>query len=62
MTDEAMSRFDVPDMASLPEDVDGDDFEQLEAHSFSRRAIWDIGSVAAFFNLSKRGVLRTGSG
>jgi uncharacterized peroxidase-related enzyme len=30
------------------------DFEQLEDHGFSRRAIWDVGSVAAFFNLSNR--------
>ena len=62
MTDEAMSRFDVPDMESPPEDVDGDDFEQLEAHGFSRRAIWDIGSVVAYYNLANRIVLRTGSG
>ena len=30
------------------------DIEELEAHGFSRRAVWDVGSVAAFFNLSNR--------
>jgi uncharacterized peroxidase-related enzyme len=34
--------------------VDESDFERLRDHGFSRRAIWDIGSVAAFFNLSNR--------
>jgi uncharacterized peroxidase-related enzyme len=34
--------------------VDEADIEELEAHGFSRRAVWDIGSVAAFFNLSNR--------
>lgn len=31
-----------------------DDFERLREHGYSQRAIWDIGSVAAFFNLSNR--------
>ena len=34
--------------------VEESDLESLEGHGFSRRAIWDIGSVAAFFNLSNR--------
>jgi uncharacterized peroxidase-related enzyme len=34
--------------------VEEEDIEALEAHGFSRRAVWDIGSVAAFFNLSNR--------
>jgi len=34
--------------------VEESDIEQLEEHGFSRRAVWDIGSVAAFFNLSNR--------
>jgi uncharacterized peroxidase-related enzyme len=35
-------------------DVDEDDFERLRDHGFSTEEIWDIGSVAAFFNLSNR--------
>ena len=35
-------------------EVDEDDFDHLRAHGYSRRAIWDIGSVTAFFNLSNR--------
>jgi len=34
--------------------VGEDDFERLEDAGFSRREIWDIGAVAAFFNLSNR--------
>ncbi|MFC7230385.1 peroxidase-related enzyme [Saliphagus sp. GCM10025308] len=34
--------------------VEEADLERLEDHGFSREAIWDIGSVAAFFNLSNR--------
>ena len=30
------------------------DFERLREVGYSRKAIWDIGSVAAFFNLSNR--------
>jgi len=30
------------------------DFERLREVGFSRRAIWDVGSVTAFFNLSNR--------
>jgi uncharacterized peroxidase-related enzyme len=34
--------------------VEEADIQALEEHGFSRRAVWDIGSVAAFFNLSNR--------
>ncbi|MEF8885600.1 MAG: peroxidase-related enzyme [Haloarculaceae archaeon] len=34
--------------------VEESDIEALEEYGFSRRAVWDIGSVAAFFNLSNR--------
>ena len=37
-----------------PAKISEDDFDRLESHGFSRKAIWDIGSVAAFFNLSNR--------
>jgi uncharacterized peroxidase-related enzyme len=30
------------------------DFEALRRHGFSDADIWDIGAVAAFFNLSNR--------
>jgi uncharacterized peroxidase-related enzyme len=30
------------------------DFEALRRHGFSDSDIWDIGAVAAFFNLSNR--------
>lgn len=49
----AMCDFAVK-LTEDPARVDDDDFDRLEAHGFSRRAIWDIGSVAAFFNLSNR--------
>ena len=34
--------------------VDESDFERLREVGFDDRAIWDVGSVAAFFNLSNR--------
>jgi uncharacterized peroxidase-related enzyme len=34
--------------------LDDEDFERLEEHGYSEEAIWDIGSVTAFFNLSNR--------
>ena len=36
------------------ENVEEDDFERLREAGFSERAIWDIGSVTSFFNLSNR--------
>ena len=35
-------------------EIDQADFEALRAQGFSDSDIWDIGSVAAFFNLSNR--------
>lgn len=35
-------------------EVGAEDFERLREVGFSKRAIWDVGSVAAFFNLSNR--------
>jgi len=49
----AMLDFAVK-LTENPEQVVESDFERLEDHGFSRKAIWDIGSVAAFFNLSNR--------
>ncbi|WP_246982114.1 peroxidase-related enzyme [Halorientalis marina] len=34
--------------------VDEDDIEGLIDHGFSRKAVWDIGAVTAFYNLSNR--------
>jgi len=52
-THRAMLDFAVKLTERAPE-VDEADFERLRDHGFSQRAIWDIGSVAAFFNLSNR--------
>jgi uncharacterized peroxidase-related enzyme len=52
-THKAMLDFSVK-LTEDPERVTESDFERLEEHGFSRQAIWDIGSVAAFFNLSNR--------
>jgi len=50
----AMLDFAVK-LTENPEQVVESDFERLEDHGFSRKAIWDIRSVAAFFNLSRTG-------
>ena len=34
--------------------IEAGDFEELRRHGFSDSDIWDIGAVAAFFNLSNR--------
>jgi uncharacterized peroxidase-related enzyme len=34
--------------------VEARDLEELKRHGFSESDIWDIGAVAAFFNLSNR--------
>ncbi|WP_254279418.1 peroxidase-related enzyme [Haloarcula marina] len=52
-THRAMLDFAVK-LTERPAEVDDADVERLENHGFSRRAIWDIGSVVAFFNLSNR--------
>jgi uncharacterized peroxidase-related enzyme len=49
----AMLDFAVK-LTKRPEEIVQDDFERLEEYGFSRRAIWDVGSVAALFNLSNR--------
>jgi len=35
-------------------EIDNADFERLREHGFTDSDIWDIGAVAAFFNLSNR--------
>ncbi len=35
-------------------EIDQADFERLREHGFTDSDIWDIGAVAAFFNLSNR--------
>ncbi|WP_424002456.1 peroxidase-related enzyme [Haloarcula salina] len=52
-THAAMLDFAVK-LTESPERIDQRDFERLEELGYSRRAIWDVGSVAAFFNLSNR--------
>jgi len=49
----AMLDFAVK-LTESPARIEDEDLERLEDHGYSRRAIWDIGSVAAFFNLSNR--------
>lgn len=41
-------------LTESPELIDEADFERLRDHGYSREAIWDIGAVTAFFNLSNR--------
>jgi uncharacterized peroxidase-related enzyme len=41
-------------LTNRPAEVDEADFERMREAGFSKRAIWDVGSVAAFFNLSNR--------
>jgi uncharacterized peroxidase-related enzyme len=52
-THRAMLDFAVKLTENGPE-IEEADIEELESHGFSRRAVWDIGSVTAFFNLSNR--------
>jgi len=49
----AMLDFAVELTENGPE-VEEADIQRLEEAGYSRRAVWDIGSVAAFFNLSNR--------
>jgi uncharacterized peroxidase-related enzyme len=37
-----------------PEAVEDEDVEALLEHGFSREAVWDIGAVTSFYNLSNR--------
>lgn len=41
-------------LTDRPAEIEEADIERLEEHGFSRTEIWDIGSVAALFNLSNR--------
>lgn len=52
-THKAMFDF-VVKLTEDPERVTEADFERMEEYGFSRQAIWDIGSVTAFFHLSNR--------
>ncbi|PSP63391.1 alkylhydroperoxidase [Halobacteriales archaeon QH_8_67_36] len=49
----AMLDFAVK-LTEAPARIEEADLARLEEHGYSRQAIWDIGSVAAFFNLSNR--------
>lgn len=49
----AMLDFAVK-LTEQPGTVTDDDLDALEEAGFSQRAIWDIGSVVSFFNLSNR--------
>ena len=41
-------------LTEAQETVEDADLDRLEEHGFSRKAVWDVGAVAAFFNLSNR--------
>ncbi|WP_254534922.1 peroxidase-related enzyme [Halomarina litorea] len=49
----AMLDFAVK-LTESPGDVEESDLERLRDHGFSEEAIWDIGSVVAYYNLSNR--------
>jgi uncharacterized peroxidase-related enzyme len=49
----AMVDFAVT-LTNSPETVTGEDVQRLRDAGFSREEVWDIASVAAFFNLSNR--------
>lgn len=49
----AMLDFAVK-LTNDPENITDEDYEALREAGFSQEEIWDIGSVAAFFNLSNR--------
>jgi uncharacterized peroxidase-related enzyme len=37
-----------------PAGVEADDLERLRAHGLGEADVWDVGAIAAFFNLSNR--------
>lgn len=41
-------------LTEKPAAVEEDDIEELLDHGFSREAVWDIGAVTSFYNLSNR--------
>ena len=49
----AMLDFAVK-LTEEPERIEDDDLERLRRHGFSQEAIWDIGNVVSFYNLSNR--------
>ena len=42
------------------DDIDDQDFEQLQAHGLDREDIWDVGAISGFFGLSNRMASLTG--
>ncbi|WP_332899232.1 peroxidase-related enzyme [Haladaptatus sp. CMSO5] len=55
ISDKHMAMLDVAvKLTERQAEIDETDFEKLRDAGFSERAIWDIGSVTAFFNLSNR--------
>lgn len=55
ISEEELAMLDLAvKLTEEPAKVTEDDFDDLEEMGFSRQGIWDIGSVAAFFNLSNR--------
>jgi uncharacterized peroxidase-related enzyme len=55
VSDERLVMLDVAvKLTERPTEVDERDFEALREAGYSEEAIWDIGAVTAFFNLSNR--------
>jgi uncharacterized peroxidase-related enzyme len=55
VSEKQLAMLDVAVKLTLrPAEVTEADFEKLREVGYSEEAIWDIGSVAAFFNLSNR--------
>ena len=55
VSDERMVMLDVAvKLTEEPDAVTTDDLDALVAAGYSEEEVWDIGSVAAFFNLSNR--------
>lgn len=49
----AMLDFAVK-LTEEPATIDDEDVEALVGHGFSRKAVWDIGNIVAYYNLSNR--------
>jgi uncharacterized peroxidase-related enzyme len=55
VSEKRMAMLDVAvKLTERPDEVTGDDLDRLYEAGYSEEAIWDVGSVAAFFNLSNR--------
>jgi uncharacterized peroxidase-related enzyme len=52
-THRAMLDFAVK-LTEEPERIEDEDLQRLRDHGFSQEAIWDIGNVVSFYNLSNR--------